>query len=109
LHHPPKARKHWALHVANVCCENKRRKYGYARVSTDDQMERAALKKAGVPRQNIFTDNGLSGGTTNRPALRRCLKKLEPGDMLIVWKLDRLSRNVRDLVIMADDLKERGV
>ncbi|MGH7971496.1 MAG: recombinase family protein [Limisphaerales bacterium] len=87
-------------------------KYGYARVSTDDQkaeMQRAALRKAGVERANIFTDKGLSGGTINRPALRKCLKQLERGDMLIVWKLDRLSRNVRDFVIMADDLKERGV
>lgn len=87
-------------------------KYGYARVSTDDQraeMQHAAFRKAGVDRKNIFTDKGLSGGTINRPALRRCLKKLEPGDTLIVWKLDRLSRNVRDFVIMADDLKERGI
>jgi DNA invertase Pin-like site-specific DNA recombinase len=87
-------------------------KYGYARVSTEDQkaeMQHAALKKAGVRRENIFTDKGLSGGTINRPALRRCLKKLDPGDTLIVWKLDRLSRNVRDFVIMADDLKERGI
>ena len=87
-------------------------KYGYARVSTDDQkaeMQHAALRKAGVDRKNIFTDKGLSGGTTKRPALRKCLKTVGAGDMLIVWKLDRLSRNVRDFVIMADDLKERGV
>jgi DNA invertase Pin-like site-specific DNA recombinase len=72
-------------------------------------MQHAAFKKAGVRRENIFTDKGLFGGTINRPALRRCMKKLEPGDTLIVWKLDRLSRNVRDFVIMADDLKERGI
>ena len=85
-------------------------KYGYARVSTDDQkadMQRAALTKAGCAK--IFTDDGKSGATTNRPALRRCLNKLVPGDTLIVWKLDRLSRNVRDFVIMAGDLRERGV
>ena len=56
-------------------------KYGYARVSTDDQT----------------------------PALQRCLKKLEPGDTLIVWKLDRLGRSLRDLITMLDDLKHRGV
>jgi DNA invertase Pin-like site-specific DNA recombinase len=87
-------------------------KYGYARVSTDDQkaeMQHAALMKAGVDRQNIFTDKGLSGGTINRPQLKRCLKALSANDTLIVWKLDRLSRNVRDFVIMADELKERGI
>jgi len=63
-------------------------KYGYARVSTDQ---------------------GLSGATTKRPALLRCLKALEDGDTLIVWKLDRLGRSLRDLIAMLDDLKERGV
>jgi DNA invertase Pin-like site-specific DNA recombinase len=85
-------------------------KYGYARVSTDDQkadMQRTALKKAGCTK--IFTDDGLSGATTNRPALRRCLKALKRGDTLIVWKLDRLGRSLRDLITMLDNLKERGV
>ena len=85
-------------------------KYGYARVSADDQkadMQRAALKKAGC--KKIFTDDGLSGDTVKRPALLRCLKALKRGDTLIVWKLDRLSRSVRDFVIMADDLKDRGI
>ena len=85
-------------------------KYGYARVSTDDQnadMQRAALKKAGCAK--IFTDDGLSGATINRPALRRCIKKLKRGDTLMVWKLDRLGRSLRDLINMLDDLKHRGV
>jgi hypothetical protein len=85
-------------------------KYGYARVSTDDQtpaLQLAALKKAGC--RTIFKDDGLSGATTKRPALLRCLKKLEHGDMLIVWKLDRLGRSLRDLITMLDDLKHRGV
>jgi len=43
------------------------------------------------------------------PALLRCLKKLEFGDTLIVWKLDRLGRSLRDLITMLDDLKRRGV
>jgi Enterobacteriaceae phage serine recombinase len=51
----------------------------------------------------------LSGATTKRPALLRCLKKLEHGDTLIVWKLDRLGRSLRDLITMLDDLKDRGV
>src|SRR5277367_1835075 len=87
-----------------------RMKYGYARVLTDDQtpaLQLAALKKAGC--KTIFKDDGLSGATTKRPALLRCLEKLEPGDTLIVWKLDRLGRSLRDLITMLDDLRERGV
>jgi DNA invertase Pin-like site-specific DNA recombinase len=85
-------------------------KYGYARVSTDDQnpaLQLAALKKAGC--KTIVKDDGLSGATTKRPALLRCLKKLEPGDTLTVWKLDRLGRSLRDLITLLDDLKRRGV
>src|ERR1700726_4071434 len=85
-------------------------KYGYARVSTDDQnpsLQLAALKKDGC--KTIFKDAGLSGATTKRPALRRCLRKLEHGDTLTVWKLDRLGRSLRDLITMLDDLKKRGV
>lgn len=85
-------------------------KYGYARVSTDDQkadMQHTALKKAGCTK--LFTDDGISGATTNRPALRRCLKVLKHGDTLTVWKLDRLGRSLRDLITMLDDLKARGV
>jgi DNA invertase Pin-like site-specific DNA recombinase len=83
---------------------------GYARVSTDDQtpaLQLAALKKAGC--RTIFKDDGLSGATTKRPALLRCLKKLEHGDTLTVWKLDRLGRSLRGLITMLDDLKHRGV
>ena len=85
-------------------------KYGYARVSTDDQssaLQLSALQKAGC--KTVFKDDGLSGATTKRPALLRCLKKLEHGDTLIVWKLDRLGRSLRDLITMLDDLKHRGV
>src|ERR1035437_9149218 len=85
-------------------------KYGYARVSTDDQspaLQLAALKKAGC--KIIFKDDGLSGATTKRPALLRCLKKLDHGDTLTVWKLDRLGRSLADLIRMLDDFKMRGV
>src|ERR1700689_521775 len=87
-----------------------RMKYGYARVSTDDQnpaLQLAALKKAGC--KTLFKDGGLSGATAKRPALLRCLKKLEHGDTLIVWKLDRLGRSLRALITMLDDLRARGV
>ena len=103
------------LQTAGLTCvkyqvQNGAMKYGYARVSTDDQnpaLQLAALKKAGC--QTVFKDEGLSGATTKRPALLRCLKKLEHGDTLIVWKLDRLGRSLRDLITMLDDLRARGV
>lgn len=85
-------------------------KYGYARVSTDDQntdLQLAALKQAGCDKK--FVDEGRSGATLNRPALKRCLKQLEHGDTLIVWKLDRLGRIVRDVVNTLHDLSSRGV
>lgn len=85
-------------------------KYGYARVSTEDQstaLQLTALKKAGC--KTVFKDEGLSGATTKRPALLRCLKTLTAGDTLIVWKLDRLGRSLRDLIHMLDDLRARRV
>ena len=85
-------------------------KYGCARVSTHDQspaLQLAALKNAGC--KSIFKDDGLSGATTKRPALLRCLKKLEHGDTLTVWKLDRLGRSLRDLITMLDSLRDHGV
>jgi DNA invertase Pin-like site-specific DNA recombinase len=84
-------------------------KYGYARISTEDQnpaLQLAALKKAGC--KTIFKDE-LSGATVKRRALLRCLNALQPGDTLTVWKLDRLGRSLRDLITMLDDLKQRGV
>jgi len=85
-------------------------KYGYARVSTEDQnpaLQLAALKKAGC--KTVFKDEGISGATAQRPALLRCLKALQPGDTLVVWKLDRLGRSLRDLIHMLDEFKHRGV
>jgi DNA invertase Pin-like site-specific DNA recombinase len=110
LQHAPKARKYWACHVSKVCCKMNAMKYGYARVSTDDQnpaLHLAALKRAGC--EKVFRDDGLSGATRNRPVLLRCLKKLQRGDTLVVWKLDRLGRSLRDLITMLDDLKKQGV
>src|SRR5579863_1072938 len=84
-------------------------KYGYARISTEDQnadMQHRALRRASC--KTIFTDE-LTGATTKRPALLRCLKKLARGDTLIVWKLDRLARSTRDLIMMVEDFERRGV
>lgn len=87
-------------------------KYGYARVSTTDQnpaLQIDALRTAGCGEKHILVDEGQSGATLKRPALKRCLSALKPGDTLIVWKLDRLGRSVRDLLNLLDDLHTRRI
>ena len=84
-------------------------KIGYCRVSTDDQnpdLQLSALKRAGC--RKIFTDKA-TGAHVKRPELEKCLKALTAGDTLIVWKLDRLGRSLRDLITLLDDLKARSV
>ena len=84
-------------------------KIGYARVSTDEQnsnLQTDALKAAGCER--IFTDKA-SGANAKRSELAKCLKALAAGDTLIVWKLDRLGRSLRDLIGLLDELKVREV
>lgn len=84
-------------------------KIGYCRVSTDDQnpdLQLTALKRAGC--RTIFTDKA-SGAHVKRPELAKCLKALNAGDVLIVWKLDRLGRSLRDLIGLLDDLKARDI
>jgi DNA invertase Pin-like site-specific DNA recombinase len=84
-------------------------KYGYARVSIDDQktdLQTAALKKAGC--RHIFTDTA-SGANNKRPELARCLESLRAGDTLIVWKLDRLGRSLSHLVAVLSELQGRGI
>ena len=87
------------------------RRVGYARVSTDDQslsLQLDALAQQGVSEDLIFTDK-LSGAKDDRPGLARCLKTLQAGDTLIVWRLDRLGRSMRHLVTVIADLRERAV
>jgi DNA invertase Pin-like site-specific DNA recombinase len=84
-------------------------KIGYARVSTTDQnpaLQLAALKKERCGR--IFIDKA-SGALRRRPELEKCLKSLQPGPVLVVWKLDRLGRSLRDLIHLLDELKGQGV
>ena len=84
-------------------------KIGYARVSTEDQnpdLQLTALKQTGCGK--IFTDKA-TGSNVKRPALEKCLKALNAGDMLTVWKLDRLGRSLRDLIALLDDLKAQSV
>lgn len=84
-------------------------KIGYARVSTEDQnpdLQLTALKAAGCER--IFTDKA-TGANVKRPELTKCLKALNKGDTLAVWKLDRLGRSLHDLINLLDELKSRVV
>jgi DNA invertase Pin-like site-specific DNA recombinase len=82
---------------------------GYARVSkTDQQDTRAqvkALKEAGCKR--IFEESA-SGGRWDRPELHRALDHLRNGDVLVVWKLDRLSRSLKDLLHILEKITEAG-
>lgn len=87
------------------------RSIGYARVSTDDQnltLQIDALTKHGIPAWRIFK-NKLSGARSDRPGLAKCLNTLETGDTLVVWRLDRLGRSMRNLITLVEDLRGRGV
>ncbi len=82
---------------------------GYARVSTLEQnldLQRDALEQAGCEE---IIEEAASGSHRNRPGLARVLDKLRNGDTLVVWKLDRLGRQVRDLVELVGELEKRGV
>ena len=85
--------------------------YGYARVSTTEQdlnLQLDALKQAGCDEANIFTDK-VSGAKADRPGLDAVLNKLQDGDTLLVWRLDRLGRSMPHLVTLVQELRERGV
>ena len=82
---------------------------GYARVSTRDQnldLQLDALKKAGCDK--IYEDT-ISGTKSQRPGLTQALDNLRDGDTLVVWKLDRLGRSVKDLLDFAGGLNKRGI
>ena len=84
---------------------------GYARVSTQDQdlaLQIDALLKYGAAKELIFTDKA-SGAKHQRPGLDTCLAQLQDGDVLLVWRLDRLGRSVRHLVTLIDQLRERNI
>ncbi len=82
---------------------------GYIRVSTSDQntdLQRNALICAGC--EQLFEDK-ISGKTSERPGLKKALRALQAGDTLVVWKLDRLGRSMRHLVMLTDELRQRGI
>lgn len=83
---------------------------GYARVSTVEQstgLQLDTLHAAGVER--IFTDEGISGSVPSRPELDRCLEVLREGDTLVVWRLDRLARSLRNLLELVESLSAKGI
>ena len=82
---------------------------GYARVSTaeqDLQLQLDALDKAGCV--EVFKDKA-SGARTSRPGLNACLAALDPGDTLVVWRLDRLGRSMPHLVGLVEELLGKGI
>ncbi|MBG6185592.1 DNA invertase Pin-like site-specific DNA recombinase [Arthrobacter sp. CAN_A214] len=86
---------------------------GYMRVSKADgsqttDLQRDALLAAGVECGQLYEDKA-SGKKEDRPELVSCLKSLRAGDILMVWKLDRLGRDLRHLVNIVHDLTERGI
>jgi DNA invertase Pin-like site-specific DNA recombinase len=86
---------------------------GYMRVSKSDGtqtlgLQRDALLAAGVTPERLYEDRA-SGRKDDRPGLATCLQALQPGDTLVVWKLDRLGRNLKHLVGVVEELQQRQV
>ncbi len=84
-------------------------KIGYARISTLDQNESLqidALKKAGC--EKIYTDK-ISGVKKDRPELNALLRFIRKGDVLTIWRLDRLGRSLKHLIGISEDLEERSI
>lgn len=84
-------------------------KIGYARVSTHDQslsLQQDSLKEAGC--EQIYAET-TGGAADNRQELNNALKSLRPGDTLVVWRLDRLGRSMKNLIDIICDLDARGV
>lgn len=84
---------------------------GYARVSTkaqDTDRQEQDLLAAGVRRDDLYIDHGVSGAKASRPELDRALKALHEGDTLVITTLDRLGRSTVNMLTLADDLKACG-
>jgi DNA invertase Pin-like site-specific DNA recombinase len=86
---------------------------GYMRVSKADgsqslDLQRDALLAAGVDARHVYEDRA-SGKYDERAGLDACLKAIRPGDVVVVWKLDRLGRNLRHLVNLIHDLNKQGI
>lgn len=85
-------------------------KIGYMRVSTDEQnldLQRQALHDAGC--ETIYEDRGISGAALERRGLGEALEAIQEGDVLVVWKLDRLGRSLPHLIDTITSLRDRGI
>lgn len=85
-------------------------KIGYMRVSTDEQhldLQRQALEAVGCDR--VYADQGVSGAATDRRGLQRALRAVKSGDVLVVWKLDRLGRSLPHLIETITTLRDKGI
>jgi DNA invertase Pin-like site-specific DNA recombinase len=86
---------------------------GYVRVSKADgsqilDLQKDALQEAGVIEERMYEDLA-SGRKDDRPGLKACLKALQPGNTLVVWKLDRLGRDLKHLIHLVDELREKNI
>ncbi len=81
---------------------------GYARVSTQDQDTQAQITALNAARCERIFQEKASGGRWDRPELHRLLGQLRPGDVVVVWKLDRLSRSLKDLLLTLEKIEEAG-
>jgi DNA invertase Pin-like site-specific DNA recombinase len=84
---------------------------GYARVSTRQQStdrQQADLLAAGVRRDDLYVDQGVSGARASRPQFDRALDALMEGDTLVITTLDRLGRSTQNMLAFADELRGRG-
>lgn len=85
--------------------------YGYARASADDHkldVQIEALKGYGVSPDHIFFDDAVGAHISARPGLKRAVTALRPGAQFVVWKIDRLGRNLSELIQTADLLRRKG-
>ncbi len=84
---------------------------GYARVSTrqqDADRQVSDLLNAGVRRDDVYVDSGVSGSRASRPAFDRAVAALEEGDTLVITTLDRLGRSTQNMLVFAEALRGRG-
>ncbi|MFE0758753.1 recombinase family protein [Inquilinus sp. NPDC058860] len=86
---------------------------GYVRVSKSDgsqvlDLQMDAMQTAGVDPGHIYSDKA-SGKNSDRAGFEACLKALREGDTLVTWKLDRVGRSVRELIVLSEELQQRGI
>ena len=87
---------------------------GYMRVSKNDgsqnlDLQKDALLSFGIDENRIYSDTQSGSRHDNRPGLISCFKALQPGNTLVVWKLDRLGRSLKDLVQIVEDLNKNNI